>query len=230
MSNIKKVKNGLFVVIEGMDGSGKTTAAHNLVNRLEKEYKTIYVREPGSDKTAEKIRDIVLHTDLSNRERTLLFAASMSINMRKQILPKLEEGYIIVCDRFIRSTWVYQGFYDVNNFSGIQKCKKINNQFNELESFAVYNRMPDIEFLLKIDPEIAYSRTHKRGEETDVFESKGIEFFKSLADGYSRHNRFLANPYYIDAEKDPKYVVSRMINIINHRIDERGSELCDISQ
>lgn len=210
---MKKIENGLFVVIEGPDGAGKTTAANNLVKALkEKDYNAIYVREPGGIKAAEDIRNIVLHNELSDREALLLFTASMSLNMRKTILPELKNGSIVICDRFIRSTWVYQGFANFEN--PYTDLDIFNNIFRQIVNYAIYDKHPNIEFVLDISPEAAWKRTHVRDKEEDVFESKGYEFFKTINEGYLYNDYFLGYPVRINAELSEEVIVDKMLKYI----------------
>ena len=104
---------GLFITIEGPEGSGKTTVAKKVVEQLENEgYKVLYTREPGGVGIAEKIRDIILdvnNTNLDPRSEALLYAASRRQHLIEKVVPALNNGYIVICDRFVDSSLAYQG-------------------------------------------------------------------------------------------------------------------------
>ena len=121
---------GLFITIEGPEGSGKTTVAKKVVEQLENEgYKVLYTREPGGVGIAEKIRDIILdvnNTNLDPRSEALLYAASRRQHLIEKVVPALNNGYIVICDRFVDSSLAYQGhargigideIYNINLFA-----------------------------------------------------------------------------------------------------------------
>ena len=195
-----KNNRGYFVVIEGPDGAGKTTVANLLVNKLnDREFDAIYCREPGGLPEGEKIRDIVLNYELSTEQRIMLFVASMSGNLEKIVKPALDEGKIVIMDRFIRSTYVYQGIMDHDkNIHGEDYFDTIDlynddlrEQYrykfiNDLVKYSFKGVWPDIEYILKVTPEEAWERTHSRNKANDVFESKGFEYFKYINERYNQ--------------------------------------------
>ena len=194
-----KNNRGYFVVIEGPDGAGKTTVANLLVNKLnDREFDTVYCREPGGLPEGEKIRDIVLNYELSTEQRIMLFVASMSGNLEKIVKPALDEGKIVIMDRFIRSTYVYQGIMDHDkNIHGEDYFDTIDlynddlrEQYrykfiNDLIKYSFKGVWPDIEYILRVTPEEAWERTHSRDKANDVFESKGFEYFKYINERYN---------------------------------------------
>src|ERR687885_2256146 len=105
---------GLFITLEGPEGSGKSTQARRLYEHLEAEgYSTILTREPGGTRIGDLIRSVHLdptHTEMTAATETLLFSASRAQLVAEQIRPQLERGGIVVCDRFADSTYAYQGF------------------------------------------------------------------------------------------------------------------------
>ena len=121
---------GKFITIEGPEGSGKTTVAKRLVEKLTEEgYQVVYTREPGGVTIAERIRDIILdvnNTNLDPRSEALLYAASRRQHLVEKVLPALESGKIVICDRFVDSSLAYQGYarnigideiYNINMFA-----------------------------------------------------------------------------------------------------------------
>lgn len=183
---MKKTNYGYFIVIEGCDGSGKTTVAKLLKDKLVKEgYDADYTREPGGTEVGNKIREFVLHNKVNSKIATLLFAASMNANINQFIKPAIEQKKIIICDRFVRSTYIYQGFSKQNPGENAYSYAHRTSVFNEIGRFACENIIPDIEFILDVEPKIAWNRTHTRDTEIDVFEAEGYKAFEERAKAYS---------------------------------------------
>ena len=193
-----KNNRGYFVVIEGPDGAGKTTVANMLVDKLKSnDYDAIYCREPGGLIEGEKIRDIVLNHELSTEQRVLLFLASMSGNLEKIVKPALDDKKIVIMDRFVRSTYIYQGiinhdknivgedYFDTMDVYNNDLRWQYRQRFmSDLIKYAFKGIFPDIEYVLQVQPEEAWKRTHSRSKAEDVFESKGYEYFKHINNGY----------------------------------------------
>ncbi|MGN0658862.1 MAG: dTMP kinase [Emergencia sp.] len=169
------MKNGLFITLEGPDGSGKSTQIKYLKQYFDdKGIETVFTREPGGTAIGEKLRNIILDRD--NREmcdmtEALLYAASRSQHVHQLIRPALMEGKVVVCDRFIDSSIAYQGFG-----RGLGDCVRTINEL------AVEGCMPDITFLLELSPEIGKSRI--RSEQQDRLEQEKIEFHNRVYEGY----------------------------------------------
>lgn len=141
-----------FISLEGIDGTGKSTQIQKLYQYLqERNYKTTITREPGGTTGAEKIREILLNQDLNNMTRTLLFQASRIENVKNVVIPAIKNDYIVLTDRFIDSTMVYQG-----QSLGKDLILKIHEKTTE-------NLFPDITFLLIADIPVAMARIHRRG-------------------------------------------------------------------
>ena len=182
---MKKTNYGYFIVIEGCDGSGKTTVAKLLKDKLIKEgYDADYTREPGGTEVGNKIREFVLHNKVNSKIATLLFAASMNANISQFIKPAIEQKKIIICDRFVRSTYIYQGFSKQNPGENAYSYAHRTSTFNEIGRYACDNIIPDIEFILDVKPRIAWDRTHTRDTEIDVFEAEGYKAFEERAKAY----------------------------------------------
>lgn len=185
---MEKLENGYFIVIEGCDGSGKTTAAKSLVNKLNSNgYDAIYVREPGGIPEAEKIREIVLNNTLDARQYTLLFMASMSLNIQRTIKPALKNNKIVICDRFVRSTYIYQGFCNYDPYAKVSaeedECD-LYKVFKDLVEYATFGLQPDLEFILDTSAEVAWDRINARNKNSDVFEMLGFNHHKDIAEKY----------------------------------------------
>lgn len=182
---MKKTNYGYFIVIEGCDGSGKTTVAKLLKDKLvEAGYDACYTREPGGTEVGNKIREFVLHNKVNSKIATLLFAASMNANINQFIKPAIKQKKIVICDRFVRSTYIYQGFSKQNPDENSYQYAHRTSVFNEIDRYACENIIPDIEFILDVDPKTAWNRTHTRNSEIDVFEAEGYKAFEERAKAY----------------------------------------------
>lgn len=170
-------KKGIFITIEGADASGKTTQ----IKMIEKYFKKnnvdyILFRDPGTTKIGEKIRSIVL--DKENLEmdyitEALLYASSRAQLTNELIIPNLKKGKVVLCDRFIDSSVVYQGF--ARNI-GTEIITTINN-------FATQNLLPDLTLLLNIPVETLVIRKSKR-QNLDRFEILNNNFYETVCNGY----------------------------------------------
>ena len=170
---------GLFITIEGPEGSGKTTVAKEITSYLQQQgYPVLYTREPGGVAIAEKIRDIILdvdHTTLDARCEALLYAASRRQHLVEKIEPALKEGKIILCDRFIDSSLAYQGYA---RGIGIDEVYAIN-------LFAIHHRMPDLTILLDLDPQEGLKRIQAtRLKEVNRLDLETLAFHQKVHEGY----------------------------------------------
>jgi dTMP kinase len=161
---------GLFVTFEGIDRSGKTTQAGLLVDALGDE--ALGVREPGGTPAGEKVRELLKDpsVSLSPEAEALLFAAARSELVAEVILPALEEGKVVVSDRFLDSSLAYQGGA---RGLGIEDVERVNN-------FAVRGLRPDLTFLLDLTPEDAAARAG----ESDRFEEEGAGLQDAVGAAY----------------------------------------------
>ena len=176
---MQMMKKGLFITFEGPDGSGKSTQLRMLAEWLEQQNKQVYLtREPGGTRLAEKIRGLLLDkTDepVSPEAELLLFGASRAQHVRQVILPFLENGGIVLCDRFLDSTTAYQGY-----------ARGLDMTFiNQLHQFCVCGRMPDLTFLLDLPLEEGRRRVAQRqGENLDRMEAENSRFHQAVRDGF----------------------------------------------
>ena len=174
---------GLFISLEGPEGSGKSTHAKRLIKRLEDEGReVIAVREPGGTATGEAIRNILQHDstgeEIHPETETLLFAASRAQMVHSVIKPALTAGKCVVSDRFIDTTIAYQGY---GRGFGVKTVANINE-------FAVCGTMPDLTILLDITVDAGFNRIMERnksfGKELDRMERAGKEFHEKVRNGY----------------------------------------------
>ncbi len=179
----KNIKySGTFITFEGGEGSGKTTQINKIANTLtRKGYKVLTTREPGGTPEAEKLRELITQKDggaWSPLAETLLLLAARTMHIENKILPALKEGKIVICDRFIDSTMAYQGYGRDFNLK----------QLTELNNIATGGLIPDLTFIMDIDPETGLNRTDLRAAASalgvepveDKFETMAIEFHKKI--------------------------------------------------
>ena len=169
---------GKFISFEGSEGCGKSTQIGILAAWLkEKNIPAIILREPGGTPVGESIRHLLKHDPagfgMSSEAELLLFAASRAELVRKIILPTLEKGQWVICDRFLDSTLVYQG---IGRGLPLDILEKINQ-------FATTGHLPDLTLLLDLELEEARNRVIKRAS-TDRIESLPEEFFHKVREGY----------------------------------------------
>lgn len=143
---------GKFISFEGTEGSGKTSVIEEVRHYFEaKGFKVMVTREPGGIRISEKIRDIILdvsHTEMDARTEALLFAASRRQHLIEKVLPALEAGVIVLCDRFVDSSLVYQG---IARNIGYDEVLAINQ-------FAIQNCFPDLTLFVDVRPEVGLKR------------------------------------------------------------------------
>ena len=208
----KLLSKGLFIVFEGIEGSGKTTQINYLYEYLKsKKLNVTRTREPGGTLNAERIRSIVLDKNLPKLDgisEAFLIVAARREHFKKVIEPALKKKHIVICDRFIDSTIAYQG-------NGLGVSIKIINNLNNI---AIGNVKPDITVLLDLDPQIGLNRVSKRSE-LDKFEQYSIQFHKKTRNAFL--NLAMKNPeryIVIDADKEEKELKDSIIKIINDRL------------
>tara|TARA_B100000886_G_scaffold207595_1_gene143550 strand:+ start:462 stop:1085 length:624 start_codon:yes stop_codon:yes gene_type:complete len=169
--------SGKFISFEGIDGCGKSTQAKILSEELIScGHKILLTREPGGSDGAEEIRNLLLtgNTDRWSAEtEILLFTAARRDHLERTILPALENGLAVICDRFSDSTRVYQGVTRGD----------LRNLVDQLDS-AMIPRQPDITVLIDLDPTISLARAIERSNKEDRFEDFGVEMQIKLRKGF----------------------------------------------
>ena len=170
---------GKLITIEGCEGVGKSTQIRLLREKFQKEgIPYIYTREPGGTEIAEQIRSVILKVysqPMSDMCEILLYAAARAEHMEKVIMPALSQGKLVLCDRFIDSSFAYQAFA---RGAGLDVVETINR-------YATFGIMPDITVFLDYPPELAFSRKGGACAE-DRLECETLEFHKKVYDGYVR--------------------------------------------
>lgn len=167
----------MFISFEGVDGSGKSTQIKMFAEYLaEKGIEYTLLREPGSTKIGEKIREILLdreNAEMDALTEAVLYAAARVQLVKEVIEPALAEGRTIICDRYLDSSLAYQAF---GRGLGIEEVLKIND-------YAYRNCMPDITFFLDVPPNAANGRMHSRSEK-DRLELEGLDFKERVYNGF----------------------------------------------
>lgn len=166
---------GLFITFEGPDGSGKTTQIDRLKTFIQnKGYDAILTREPGGTAIGEKLREIVLdknYMEMDYMTEALLYAAARAQHVAQVIKPALEAGRTVICDRFMDSSIVYQGY-----------GRKLGDCVRIINEYAVRSCFPDITFLLKVDPEIGKGRI--KTDDQDRLELEKLDYHKEVFQAY----------------------------------------------
>ncbi|MES2461281.1 MAG: dTMP kinase [Armatimonadota bacterium] len=164
---------GLFLTFEGPDGAGKTTQISRLAERLVSQgYTVTRTREPGGDRVGEKVRDLLLHGDVSPEAELLLFAAARAQNVEAVVRPALTAGNIVLCDRFTDSTIAYQGY-------GRGLPLELIGQLN---TFATRGLIPDRTFLLDLPP--AEGLMRQRAGDQDRLDREALSFHERVRTGF----------------------------------------------
>jgi dTMP kinase len=187
----------MFIALEGIDGSGKTTQAKRLAEALGEE--TVLVREPGGTVAGERIRELLKdpELELDPLAELLLFCAARSQLTAEVIRPELEAGREVVCDRFSDSSVAYQG---VARGLGADRVESLCD-------LATRGLWPDLTVLLRLHPEVAAERIEADGRLADRFEGEGMELQRRVAEGYEEvARRHPDRVRVVDASGDPDAV------------------------
>lgn len=169
------MKKGHFITFEGGDGSGKSTQINILKDKLIKDgYDVVLTREPGGTQISEKIRGIILdkaNSEMNDMTEALLYAAARSQIVNQVIRPAIQEGKIVICDRFVDSSIAYQAY-----------GRNLGDCVGIINSYAIGDCMPELTFFLKVDPEVGSKRISRR--EHDRIELASDDFHKKVYEGY----------------------------------------------
>ena len=203
------MSQGIFITMEGPDGSGKSTQIELLKQYLEKEgFNVLITREPGGTAISEAIREIILNkdfTEMSLVTEMLLYASARAQLIHEVVGPALEKGQAVISDRFVDSSLVYQG---IARGLGVEKVYEVNKN-------AIGKYMPDVTFLLDLPAEEGIKR--KKGQkELDRMEMEGIEFHMKVAQGYrDMADRFPDRIKVVDATQPIQDISNLIINEVS---------------
>ena len=202
---------GIFITLEGGDGAGKSTQIENITRFFEEKGRVVvHTREPGGTHISEKLRQILLDRDNSEMQAVtemLIYAASRAQHVRELIMPALERGDVVICDRFVDSSVAYQGY-----------GRKLGDMVAEVNKHATGGLRPDMTFWMDIDPEAGRARASGAGE-LDRLEVEKLDFHYAVREGYRKI-----------AESEPDRVrridASKTVDEICSCIYEHLEELC----
>ena len=202
------MNRGFFITFEGGDGSGKSTQISILKESLiEKGYDVILTREPGGTDISEKIRELILDPENGEMEditEAYLYAAARAQLVRQLIKPALEEGKVVICDRFVDSSIAYQGF-----------GRGLGDAVGVINTYAVDDCMPDLTILRKLDPERGSSRI--AGREHDRIEQASDDFHRKVYEGYLKlEEKYPDRILGVDASG----TIQEIADEISRRVDE----------
>jgi len=204
---------GHFITFEGPEGSGKTTVISRVHEALSEKYDTMATREPGGITISERIRELLLSkdNDMDARTEALLFAAARRQHLVEKVLPALDAGKIVLCDRFIDSSIAYQGVARGIGADGVM----------EINRFAIEDHMPDLTIYLKLDPEIGLHRIESNKRDHNRLDAEKINFHKDVVLGYNELSENYPNRIKIvDADQSPEKVTRDALEIINQYLDQ----------
>lgn len=202
--------SGIFITFEGGEGSGKTTIAAMIKEHLTKEgYQVTLTREPGGVEIAEKIRDIIHNVDYTNMDcktEALLYAASRRQHLVEKVIPALESGHIVICDRYLDSSMVYQG---IARGIGVDEVYQMN-------LFATENILPKRTIFFDILPEDGLKRVYaNKDREVNRLDLENIDFHRKVYNGYlSLCDKFPDRIVKIDASLTIDQVFSQVLSKI----------------
>jgi len=172
--------SGILISFEGAEGSGKSTQIARLAKRLAKQnQKVLSVREPGGTEIGEQVRNIIVHNsdgdEMCAETELLLFAAARAQLVRETIAPAMMDGFIVLSDRFMDSSTVYQGIG--RNLA--------SDPVSQINHFAIGNVMPALTIVYDVPPTISKRRIRQRASDVpDRMERENIDFYKAIRQGY----------------------------------------------
>ena len=207
---------GLFITFEGGEGSGKSTLIEGLVEYLEsRNLKVIKTREPGGIKISEDIRNVILdvnNTRMDQITEALLYAASRRQHLVEKVIPYLNEGYIVICDRFLDSSLAYQGHA---RGIGIDKVYNINLS-------ATDGILPDLTLFIDVRPEVGLKRISSNNREQNRLDLEKMSFHERVYEGYKIVlERFKDRVVSVNGEQSKELLLADTIRIIDDFLDKR---------
>ena len=208
-------QTGFFISFEGSEGCGKSTQIRTLVESLRAAgHDPVLVREPGGTPIGEHIRHLLQHsTDgdgMTPEAELLLFAASRAQLVRQTILPALAAGRVVISDRFLDSTTVYQGV--ARNIPA--------DQVAAINRFAAGPRLPDVTFLLDMNPTDGFERLRRRAQpddKRDRMEEEPPAFYESVRHGYLALAQAEPDRIHVLDASQPPGTIARSIQAELHR-------------
>ena len=209
-------KKSFFIVFEGIEGCGKTYQSKKLFgNLLKRKIPVILTREPGGTISAELIRNLILKDYFSkkNKEKfdkytdTLLYLAARNEHVSNKIRPALIKKKIVICDRFIDSTYAYQ-----------VDGKKVKKKFiDNIHREIIKNCKPDLIFLLKVNENVSRSRINKR-KIKNRYDKFSNNFYKKVQNSFLKRAKFNKKCLILDSSENNRILEKKILNIVLKRI------------
>lgn len=204
----------IVITLEGGEGSGKSTIINMIREFLEgHDIDFMVTREPGGVPIAEKIRNVILdvnHTEMDSRTEALLYAAARRQHLVEKVLPALDQGKVVIFDRFVDSSLVYQGY-----------CRGIGvDEVYQLNLFATEGFTPDLTLYLDVEPEIGLKRVNSGDREVNRLDLENISFHEKVREGYLLLAEKNPNRYkMIDANKSLEEVFNQVLKVLNSTLN-----------
>ncbi|KRG12826.1 dTMP kinase [Lederbergia galactosidilytica] len=208
--------HGIFITIEGPEGAGKTTIIQKVAKELEKRrIDVILTREPGGIPISEQIRGIILNPEnltMDARTEALLYAAARRQHLVEKVIPCLQNGAVVLCDRFIDSSLAYQGYA---RELGMDEILSINQ-------FAIQELMPNKTIYFDIEPEIGLERIEaNKGREINRLDLEKLDFHRMVRRGYKQLlQKFPDRIKEIDASQPMEQVFLHTMEIVDKLLEE----------
>lgn len=200
-------------MLEGPDGSGKSTISEIICEKLKEEgFSVVHTREPGGIEIAEEIRNVILNpknTSMDARTEALLYAASRRQHLVEKVVPAVNEGKIVICERFVYSSLAYQGY---GRGLGFDDILKIND-------FAIGEHYPDMTIYLDINEEEGLKRIENRAFK-DRLDNESVNFHHLVNEGYKEVLRRFKDTKVVDATLSIEEVVNKCLELINELIND----------
>jgi dTMP kinase len=204
---LKKKPTGTLISFEGSEGSGKSTQIAHLAKRLQDAGRdVISLREPGGTEIGEQIRNIIVHNskgdEMCAETELLLFAAARAQLVREVIAPALSRGTVVLSDRFLDSSTVYQG---IGRNLGAGPVESINR-------FAVGNVMPDLTIVIDVPTEVSLARLRQRASDLpDRMERENVSFYKKVREGYLVLAKGMPERFFVVDGTKPEKTIEKTI-------------------
>lgn len=209
---------GFMVVCDGSNGAGKTTLIESLSRHLQgRGFDVVLSREPGGTPVGERIRELLLDPSLPEMcdlTELLLFAAARAQHLQEKILPAMEAGKVVLCDRFDSATIAFQQYA-----RGLEA-----SMVNRINDLALNGFRPDLYLILDLDPVIGLQRVKQRGGKLDRLEAEKLAFLERAREGFLRQAE--ADPLrfkVLDASSDAEHVAAQACSLLDQLIAQAGA-------
>lgn len=205
---------GIFITMEGPDGSGKSTQAQKLFKYLQgKGYEVVLTREPGGTPVGEQIRNILLNPEngeLGFKAEVLLYAASRAQHLEEIIIPALKEGKTVISDRFADSTIAYQGYGRNLNLPLVV----------EINRLVVEDYLPDLTILLDLPVEVGLARIRKKQKSMDRLEQEAITFHEQVYQGFKKLALDEKRIKTVSADGSEDVIFAHIVKLVEEKLKE----------